>query len=128
MNSKDGTSLQNGIDNLKLKDMNALAISHNTMVRAAVIAHRTGDNFVAGAKCMMIETLKQKMRNGVAHFVFMKKNGEIREAFGTTNRALVAKHTTGTGESREKFATTAFFDVERGQWRSFRWESLVWVG
>lgn len=105
----------------------ALAISNGTIVRAAVIAHRTGSNFVAGAKSVMIEALKEKMRGGIAHFIFVKKNGEIREAWGTTNKSLVEKHTNGRGESRENFATTAFFDVELGQWRSFRWESLVWV-
>ena len=93
----------------------------------AVIAARTGSELMAGAKAMMIESLKEKLRNGVAHFVFIKKNGEVREAFGTTNAAVVAKYTNGNGISREYFKTTAFFDIEKGEWRSFRWESLVKV-
>jgi hypothetical protein len=128
MPSKDGADLQNGIENFKLNDMiQALAISSNTMIRAAVIGSRTGSDFMAGAKSAMIEALKQKMRGGVAHFLFLKKSGEVREAWGTVNSTLAAKHTNGRGESRENFMTTAFFDVELGQWRSFRWESLVWV-
>ena len=35
--------------------------------------------------------------------------------------------TNGRGESRESFATTAYFDVEKGEWRSFRWETLIKV-
>ncbi len=97
------------------------------MVRAAVIGARTGSDFVAGAKSMLIAQLKEKMRNGIAHFVFVKKDGSIREAWGTTSSTLAAKHTNGRGESRENFATTAFFDVELGQWRSFCWENLVAV-
>ena len=82
---------------------------------------------MAGAKAMMIESLKEKLRNGVAHFVFIKKNGEVREAFGTTNAAVAAKYTNGNGISREYFKTTAYFDIEKGEWRSFRWESIVKV-
>ena len=107
--------------------MNALIITNTTAVRMNVIAERTQNLLVAGAKAMMIESLKDKLRNGVAHFIFSKKNGEDREAFGTTNAAVAAKYTNGNGISREYFKTTAYFDIEKGQWRSFRWESIVKV-
>ena len=107
--------------------MNALVITNGTATRMAVIAARTGSELMAGAKAMMIESLKEKLRNGVAHFIFIKKNGEIREAFGTTNAAVAAKYTNGNGCSREYFKTTAYFDIEKGEWRSFRWESIVKV-
>lgn len=107
--------------------MNTLVITNGTATRMAVIAARTGSELMAGAKAMMIEVLKEKLRNGVAHFVFVKKNGEVREAFGTTNAAVAAKYTNGNGISREYFKTTAYFDIERGEWRSFRWESIVKV-
>ena len=107
--------------------MNALIITDTTAVRMNVIVQRTQNLLVAGAKAMMIESLKEKLRNGVAHFIFVKKNGEVREAFGTTNAAVAAKYTNGNGVSREHFKTTAYFDIEKGEWRSFRWESLVKV-
>lgn len=107
--------------------MNALIITDTTAIRMAVIAARTGSELMAGAKAMMIENLKEKLRNGVAHFIFVKKNGEVREAFGTTNAAVAAKYTNGNGCSREYFKTTAYFDIEKGEWRSFRWESIVKV-
>ena len=107
--------------------MNALIITDTTAVRMNVIAQRTQDLLLAGAKAMMIESLKEKLRNGVAHFIFIKKNGEIREAFGTTNSSVASKYTNGNGISREYFKTTAYFDIEKGEWRSFRWESIVKV-
>ena len=107
--------------------MNALVISNATATRMAVIAERTNSALVAGAKAMMIECLKEKLRNGIAHFIFIKKNGEVREAFGTTNKAVTSKYTNGNGVSRERFFTTAFFDIENGEWRSLRWESIVKV-
>lgn len=107
--------------------MNAMVISNETAVRMSVIASRTGSELMAGAKAIMIENLKEKLRNGVARFVFQKRNGEYREMFATTNKALVQRHIVGTGVSRELYATTAVFDVEKGTWRSFRWESIVKV-
>ena len=108
--------------------MNALVITNGTATRMAVIAARTGNELMAGAKAMMIEALKEKLRNGVAHFIFQKKkNGEYREIFATTNPSLVKRHINGRGVSRELYATTAVFDCELGEWRSFRWESIVKV-
>ena len=107
--------------------VNALVISNATATRMTVIAARTSSALMAGAKAMMIETLKEKLHNGVAHFLYLKKNGEIREALGTTNRVVAAKYTNGNGCSRECFCTTAYFDIECGEWRSFRWENLIKV-
>ena len=107
--------------------MNALVITDTTAVRMNVIAQRTQNLLIAGAQAMMIESLKDKLRNGVAHFIFQKKNGELREMFATTNPSLVKRHINGRGVSRELYATTAVFDCELGEWRSFRWESIVKV-
>ena len=107
--------------------MNAVVISNSTANRMMVILQRTGSDLAAGAKAMMIENLKEKLRNGVAHFLYTKKDGTIREAWGTTNAALAHKYTNGNGISREYYKTTAYFDIEKGEWRSFRWESIVKV-
>ena len=58
---------------------------------------------------------------------YMKKSGELREAFGTTSKALVERYINSNGISREHYATTAYFDVEKASWRSFRWENIVAV-
>ena len=104
-----------------------VVINNLTSRRASVIAHRTNSEAMGVIKAQMIDLLKEKLRNGVAHFIFQKKNGELREMFATTNKALVERHIVGTGESRELYATTAVYDVEKGAWRSFRWESIVKV-
>lgn len=106
---------------------NMMVISDMTAARMAVIADRTQNLLVAGAKAMMIENLKSKLRSGVAHFIFQKKNGELREMFATTCPSLVKRHINGRGVSRECYATTAVFDCELGEWRSSRWESIVKV-
>lgn len=98
-----------------------------TVNRMNVIARRTGSELMAGAKAMQIENLKKQMRSGIAHFVYMKRNGELREAWGTLNDSLVEKNINGRGSSREHYFTSAYFDVEVAAWRSFRWENIVAV-
>ena len=107
--------------------MNALVITDTTAVRMNVIAQRTQNLLIAGAKAMMIQQLKEQSRNGVAHFLSIKKTGEVREAWGTTNATLAYKYTNGKGVCREIYSTTAYFDIEKSSWRSFRWESIVKV-
>ena len=107
--------------------VNAIVISDKTANRAMVIAKRTQSNEMGVMKAMLIDTLKVKLANGVAHFIFKKKDGSLREAWGTTQSALAKAKTSGNGISREYFKTTAYYDVECGEWRSFRWENLVQV-
>lgn len=107
--------------------MNALMITNSTSTRMAVIAVRTDSELIAGAKAMMIQNLKEKLHLGVAHFLYLKKDGTVREAWGTTNATLARKYTNGRGCSRERYATTAYFDIEKSAWRSFRWERIIQV-
>ena len=100
--------------------------------RALVIASRTNANspaemMIAGAKAAMIVELKKRMQTSVVEFYFFKKNGQLRRAFGTTMSSLVEKHINGNGISRDSVNTVAWFDVESGSWKSFRYESLVKV-
>ena len=106
--------------------ISSIAVKDMTVTRANVIAQRTGSMEMGIAKAMLIEQLKSKL-SGVAHIIFEKRDGSLREMYCTTNPSLVARHINGRGVSRECYATTAVFDVELGQWRSFRWESLIKV-
>jgi hypothetical protein len=105
----------------------ALVLNNSTVVRATVIATRSHSEEIGIIKAMMIENLKTKLANGVAHFVYLKKDGTVREAWGTTKSEFAAAKTNGRGVSRELYKTTAYYDIEQGGWRSFRWETLVQV-
>ena len=107
--------------------ISTIAVNDMTVTRANVIAKRTGSLEMGIAKAMLIEQLKEKMKFSVQHFIFQKRDGSLREMFATTCKPLIEKHLTHTGVSRECYATTAVFDVEKGAWRSFRWESLIKV-
>lgn len=107
--------------------INAIVINNSTVNRATVIATRTESSEMGMIKAMMIDLLKTKLANGIAHFIFKKKDGSYREAWGTTQSNIANAKINGRGVSREMYATTAYFDVECGQWRSFRWENLIQV-
>lgn len=110
------------------KEMSKIAVlGEMTAIRANVIAARTNNALCGMTKAMMIEVLKNKLREGVAHFVFVKKDGSLREAWGTTKRELVSQHINGRGVSRENYACCCFWDVESGSFKSFRWETLLQV-
>lgn len=52
--------------------MTQMVIVHGmTAHRANVIARRTGSEAMGVVKAQMIDLLKEKLRNGVAHFLYM---------------------------------------------------------
>lgn len=107
--------------------MNAIVLSNATMRRATVIAQRTNSIEMGVIKAMQIETLKAKLQSGVAHFTYMKKNGELREAWGTTCSNLMKAKVYGNGIKRDFVNCVVYWDVEIGDFRSLRFENLVKV-
>ena len=115
-----------------MSQINAIAITSKDAERLSVIATRTNattavEIAMVGAKMQMVHDLKERMKNSVVEFYFIKRDGTLRHAYGTTMPSLAAKHINGRGIPRENVKTTPFFCVESGQWRSFRWESIVKV-
>lgn len=71
--------------------MQAIVVKGTTAVKATVIANRTKSDEIGIVKAMMIETLKTKLQNGIAHFTFIKKNGELRENVGVQRKSILQK-------------------------------------
>ena len=104
------------------------AATNNPLVARHIeaITIKTGSAFKGVSTAMLIEECKAQMRNGVCHFIYLKKNGEVREAFGTLDRGVLNSTLKGTGESPETWGCCFYHDVLKGP-RSFRWENLVAV-
>ncbi len=98
-----------------------------TAHRANVIMARTGSAPMGVIKAQMIDLLKTKLHTGVAHFIYMKRNGEVREAWGTTAGNLMRATQSGTGLSGDEVNTVKYWDIEKGGYRSLRYENLVQV-
>ena len=108
--------------------MNTLVVINGmTAHRANVIANRTGSAAMGVVKAQMIDLLKSKLQSGVAHFIYMKKDGTIREAWGTCAGNLMRATQNGRGVSGDAVNTVKYWDMMAGGYRSLRYENLVQV-
>ena len=106
--------------------MNSIVVIENdTARRAMVIARRTGNDVVGMIKAQQIDLLKEKMRNGVAHFIFYKKDGTLREAWGTCAPSLMGNKVNHFINRDYYQNVVVYFDVEAGDFRCFKFENLV---
>ena len=102
-------------------------VNSMTVHRANVIARRTGSEAMGIIKAQMIDLLKAKLQSGVAHFIYIKKDGSLREAWGTTASNLMKATQNGRGLSGDQVNTVKYYDVMVGGYRSLRFENLVQV-
>ena len=127
-----GNGVQKNTDaitnNLNTIDMETMVVVNNkTQRRANVIYKRTKSMEMGVIKSLLIDTLKAKLRSGVAHFVYLKKDGSLREAWGTTSHNLIKANVNGRGIDRDSVNCVCYWDVEKGGFRSLRFENLVQV-
>ena len=108
--------------NITISTCSKLVGSHISRVSTA-----TGSLYKGVAVSLLIEEAKRQMRGGVCHFVYMKADGSLREAFGTLDKGVLARTLKGTGQSPGTWGCCYYHDVLAGGARSFRWEYLVAV-
>ena len=109
------------------KGINTMMVNNATARHANVIMERTGSVEMGIMKSLLVDVLKAKMQSGTAHFWFKKLDGTIREAWGTTSHNLMANKINGNGYTGEQVNTVKFWDVEKGAFRSLRYENLIAV-
>ena len=111
--------------------MKQMIISTNDALVAAhirTITIRTGSALMGTSKALLIEEAKRLMRStSGCHMIYMKKDGSVREAFATLNPVLCGKHINGRGQSPENWGCSCYWDMEKGGFRSFRWENIIAV-
>ena len=104
--------------------------TNNALVAAHInaISLKTGSPLMGMSKALLIEEAKRQMRStSGCHMIYQKKDGSIREAFASLNPALCGKHINGRGTSPEYHGCTCYWDMEKGGFRSFRWENIIAV-
>ena len=105
-----------------------VVVNGMTAHRANVIMVRTDSAVMGVIKAQMIDLLKEKLRNGVAHFLYKKHStGEIREAWGTCSGQLMRATQNGRGLSGDMVNIIKYWDVDKGGYRSLRYENLIQV-
>lgn len=78
-------------------------------------------------KALILANLKSRMQKGeIVRFVYLKKDGTLRQAVGTLQEQTVQANIVGNGYSRARGVFT-YIDLEKMQWRSFKTENFVGV-
>ena len=84
----------------------------------------------------MMADIRKYMRHGIVKFVFMKQNGELRNARGTLWDEIIPDDKKPTGIRQQRihegleqanYTSISFFDLDKQEWRAFKVESLVTV-
>ena len=79
---------------------------------------------------MSIDELRQALHEGIVRFEFIKKDGTLRYARGTTNPDIISSDDMPQGKrtAQQKAAydrqTVAFYDIDKKAWRSMRIDTL----
>lgn len=77
-----------------------------------------------------VSDLRQALNEGVVLFQFVKKDGTLRAARGTTSPDLVPADDTPQGkrpqvlQDRYRQKTITFYDIDKKGWRSMQIDSL----
>ena len=70
-----------------------------------------------------------RTQEGVCIFQFRKKDGQIRRAAGTFSQEVIDHYREESDTYRYKKKTrptsTAYFDLEKGEFRCFLWENFL---
>jgi len=77
----------------------------------------------------MENKLRKRLKLSVVKFSFKKKNGETRYATGSTNidmlNLVFGLNLKSFKEETNRDGITTYYDIEKGNWRSLRDESLI---
>lgn len=75
-----------------------------------------------------VKDLRNALKNGIVTFQYMKKNGTIRTAKGTTQTSTIEENYSfkgGEGPSRHGY--TSYWDVEKEDWRCFDEKKFIGI-
>lgn len=75
-----------------------------------------------------ITAFYEALRNGVTHFIYVKKDGSLRVAKGTKNFDFIPSEDIPTGGGNEiPDNIETYYDVDRGAWRCLDINRLLWI-
>lgn len=78
------------------------------------------------ADTRLLQELRQRMASEIVHFRYMKAQGELRDAWGTTCPDFYDYTFRGTAPA-DRPGLTTYWDFRRKMWRCFRNERLAEV-
>ena len=91
-----------------------------------VVDWPVGDTFQL---MVLIDELKKRMKDEVTHFTFKKKDGTVRQAYGTRVSEVIVRYEGALLPPQKQRQCTGstfpYFDIEKQAWRCFKVETLM---
>lgn len=79
-----------------------------------------------------LATLITELKKGICLFQFRKKDGQIRRATGTLSKEIIDRYREESDsyvpksyKKKARPTSTAYFDLEKGEFRCFLWENFI---
>ncbi len=74
-------------------------------------------------------TLRKLLLEGIAHFGYYKKDGSLREAYGTLNADIIDQQFPGKNQKHGKVEGEFrnYFDVEKVSWRKYSVNEIAYI-
>ena len=96
-----------------------IKLENQTAQRAMYIANQTGSIETGVIKSLQVSLLLEKLHNGIVKFEYTKKStGEQRLAWGTLSENLISEKVKGC-KRKTNPNCICYYDIERGNFRSF---------
>lgn len=93
------------------------------MKKVIVSVSKDGFGIVIGTPEIINKALRERLIAGIVHFSFTKKDGSLRDAFGTLHKDRITI-TAGESATPNPLVGT-YFDLEANAWRSYTIANLV---
>ena len=71
--------------------------------------------------------LRERLSDGIISFAFKKLNGHLRTAVGTTNLSSIPVQSHPKGGRPKPETQIAYWDLEKGQWRSLNTAQEIFI-
>lgn len=107
--------------------VNLQAMHMETLQRAIVIKPNVDNYEIALAKSLLINVIIRSMEKKIVNFVYYRSNGDLVEAYATTNPLIIGKDGIKVKPSCHRKNTTLFYDMEQEKWKAFRWQNLIGI-
>lgn len=65
------------------------------------------------------------LKNSIVNVKFLKKDGTERDMRCTLNNQYLPEQTTAGSARKENPDVLAVYDLDKDDWRSFRWDSII---
>lgn len=98
---------------------------HEVMELAWQFVHKDGFGMSEALKAAWTNLkLRAEMKDSIVKFYFKKKDGSVREAFGTLNEKWIPAPT-GTAQRAKNNSVQTYYDIRRGGYRCYRKANLL---